>query len=180
MSQQKAKFLSQLQNSKNNLIIGLAAIPLICDPKNKDTLKASNCKTGGYTIEFSQVCSLIEEDESKDIAMREYILMLYRAAIKESFELVKTYCSETDQMETFEEFNCYPLMRQLRNAISHNFRWNLKNRKNEFYKELPISWSGIELRIDHHDQPVELDHIPFPKMLEIVLEMHQCSEDLLS
>ena len=62
-----------------------------------------------------------------------------RAFIKEGFEVVKAYCNDTEQYDKFQQQNWFHFLRIIRNALSHNFKFDFsKENKNRF----PITWKG--------------------------------------
>jgi len=85
----KAELLSQLENAKNNYILGLAALALFANEESYPILEKSSCKFGSYSLSFDQVARLLREQSKKEIALKEFMKMLLRVLVKESFELVK-------------------------------------------------------------------------------------------
>ena len=84
--------MSQLENAKNNYILGLSAISLFSNEKVYPILEESQAKFGTYTVEFKQVKNLLMKPADRDIAVKEFLTSQIRALIKESFELIKNYC----------------------------------------------------------------------------------------
>ncbi|HED37973.1 MAG TPA: hypothetical protein ENI76_06995 [Ignavibacteria bacterium] len=98
----KKELRSQLENAKNNYILGLAAISLFSNEKVYPVLDESHAKFGTYTVEFKQVKNLLIKPADRKIAVKEFLTSQIRALIKESFELIKNYCDETNQDSKFK------------------------------------------------------------------------------
>jgi hypothetical protein len=93
----KQELLSQLENAKNNYILGLAALSLFAEEGSCVHLARSDARFGPYTVPLAQVATLLRNQTDRDIAIKEFLKMLLRALIKESFELLKAYTSDTAQ-----------------------------------------------------------------------------------
>ena len=134
----KKELMSQLENAKNNYILGLAAISLFSNEKVYPILEESHAKFGVYTVEFKQVKNLLMKPADQLIAIKEFLTSQIRSLIKESFELLKNYCNETKQDSTFKAETWYQFARMIRNCLSHNFRFEF----NKYDKNvLPVSWN---------------------------------------
>ncbi len=130
--------VSQLENAKNNYILGLAAISLFSNEKVYPILEESHAKFGTYTLEFKQVKNLLMKPTDRGLAIKEFLTSQIRALIKESFELIKNYCNETKQASTFKAEPWYQFARMIRNCLSHNFKFEF----NKYDKSvLPVSWN---------------------------------------
>ena len=164
------QLMSQLENCKNNFILTMAGLAVIIDPGGKDILRKSHCKFDGFSINFDQVATLLEDPADAQIAVTEAVLSPFRALLKESFELVKTYANSNNQKPKFQNFPSYRFHRLLRNAISHNFCWDLQTRGN-FYGYLPLNWRGIVIDRSMHNQPVRREHLPFGAMWQLYVDL---------
>lgn len=58
--------------------------------------------------------------------------------LKEPFEIIKAYCKEIDQTELFELQTWYHFVRIIRNAMSHDFRFNFSSYDKT--DRLPLTW----------------------------------------
>ena len=115
--------MNQLKNAKNNYILGLAAISLFSNEKVYPVLEVSRAKFGTYTVEFKKVKNLLINPVHRQIALKEFLKSQIRALIKESFELVKNYCDETNQDSKLKTAPWYQFARIIRNCLSHNFKF---------------------------------------------------------
>ncbi len=143
----KTELLAQLENAKNNYILGLAALALFGDSRTYTVLEEARCAFGTHSVEFSQVATLLRIDTDRAIAMKEFVNMLLRIPIKESFELLKNHCAETGQAPLLQNQPWYEFARVIRNSLSHNFRLQFRKHDRSL---LPVTWRGrtIELAMD--------------------------------
>ena len=82
----KEDLVSQLEHTKNNYIMGLAAFTIFNSGDGQGLLMKHNMAFGDYTISFKQVAELLENERDRGISLGEFIKMLMRTLIKESFE----------------------------------------------------------------------------------------------
>ena len=110
----KAELISQLTNAKNNYVLGLAALALFATPEAYPLLERNQASFGTYTVTFDQVAKLLRNPTDRDIASKEFLTMLLRVLIKESFELLKDYSDETSQNALFKAEDWYQFARMIR------------------------------------------------------------------
>ena len=79
----KPELISQLENAKNNYILGLAGISLFGSPEAYPILEKNHAAFGTYTVEFAQVVRLLRNNKDRDIAIKEFLTSQIRALIKE-------------------------------------------------------------------------------------------------
>lgn len=135
----KTELISQLENAKNNYILGLAAISLFSNEKVYPVLEDSHAKFGTYTVEFNQVKKLLMKPADRNIAVKEFLTSQIRVLIKESFELIKNYCDETKQDSKFKKEQWYQFARMIRNCLSHNFKFEFRSYDKGL---LPVTWKS--------------------------------------
>jgi hypothetical protein len=83
------------------------------------------------------VVDLLRNERDRTIALDEFLKMLMRCLIKESFEHIKDYCEATNQYAAFKAEGWYEFARIIRNFLSHNCRFEF----NKYDRErLPITW----------------------------------------
>lgn len=156
----KTEFMSQLTNCKNNYVLSLAAAGVFSQIAGEDkaaeairhALARSQCAFGPFSVSFGQVIQLLNAQDDRDIALREFLLMALRALIKESFELIKTYCNATGQFATFEQQSWYRFLRCLRNTVSHDFTVQCKSTKDEG------TWRQYSFTTAMQGCPLKLEH----------------------
>ncbi|MCD4784913.1 MAG: hypothetical protein K8T10_13945 [Candidatus Eremiobacteraeota bacterium] len=88
-----------------------------------DNLKKSNIEC---LIRFHEVSTLLRNDNDRKLQLLEFAKMGVRALIKESFEVILTYCEQTGQKNSFTNQTWYHFYRLLRNAVSHDFKFSFK------------------------------------------------------
>ncbi len=163
----KKELISQLENAKNNYIIGLAAISLFSNEKVYPVLEESYAKFGTYTVEFKQVKNLLIKPADRDIAVKEFLTSQIRALIKESFELIKNYCDETNQDFKFKAEPWYQFARIIRNCLSHNFKFEFKKYNNTL---LPITWKSRTIDASMDGKHLELKFFGYVETWELFTE----------
>lgn len=72
----KFELLSQIENVKNNYILGLASISVLSEPFARNRLRKTRCIFGGYFVDFHQVATLLANDVDRSIALKEFTTML--------------------------------------------------------------------------------------------------------
>lgn len=138
----KEELVIQLEHTKNSFIIGLAALSVFDSGQAVPLLEHHVAAFGDYTIPFNQVAELLKKQPDCGIALSEFNKMLMRTTLKETFEHIKEYCTETEQYDIFKKQNWYEFARMIRNFLSHNchFIFNKYDRD-----RLPIKYGDIEI-----------------------------------
>jgi hypothetical protein len=149
----KSELLAQLENAKNNYILGHAALSLFAEPQVYPLLERQSASFGTYTITFDQVARLLRVPSDRDIALKEFLTMLLRALIKETFELLRDYSAATGQTPILKSQGWYQFARLIRNCISHNFMFEFSTYDKTL---LPVTWGGrtIEPAMDRQFLPL--------------------------
>lgn len=163
----KIQLLNQLQNAKNNYILGLAALSLFSDKRIFPVLEETHAKFGTYTVEFKQVKNLLMQPADRDIAVKEFFTSQIRALIKESFELIKNYCNETKQDSKFKTEPWYQFARMIRNCLSHNFKFEFSKYDKGI---LPVSWKSRTIDIAMDNNHLELSFFGYVETWELFTE----------
>lgn len=173
----KRELLSQLENAKNNYILGLAALSLFAEEPSLAHLEKSEARFGSYTVSFAQVATLLRNRADRDIAVKEFLKMLLRALIKESFELLKTYTVETSQDASFRGEPWYQFARLIRNCLSHSFTFEFRPHDR---KILPISWRGRCVTTDMDGAPLTLEFFGYVQAWELFSDFAEFARNRLS
>jgi DNA-directed RNA polymerase subunit L len=160
----KDELLSQLTNAKNNYVLGLAAISLFGSSEAYPILEKSRTNFGQYNVEFSQVASLLQIQQDRDIAIKEFLTSQIRALIKESFELIKDYCDETGQEINLKSELWYQFARMIRNCLSHNFKFEFNNYDKTL---LPVTWKNKTITAGMDGQHLKLDFFGYVETWEL-------------
>ncbi len=163
----KEDLVSQLEHTKNNYIMGMAAFTIFSSGDAQGLLMKHNMAFGDYTISFKQVAKLLENERDRGIALGEFIKMLMRTLIKESFEHIKDYCEGTEQYAGFKGEEWYEFGRMIRNFLSHNCRFEFNKYDLE---RLPISWKGREITAELNGQSPDLNFFGYTETWELFCE----------
>lgn len=163
----KTELISQLENAKNNYILGLAAISLFSNDKVYPVLEESHAKFGTYSVEFKQVKNLLMKPADRNIAVKEFLTSQIRALIKESFELIKNYCDETKQDSKFKAEPWYQFARMIRNCLSHNFKFEFRNYDKSL---LPVNWESRTIDASMDGNHLELIFFGYVETWELFAE----------
>jgi hypothetical protein len=172
----KQELIGQLTNAQNSYILGLAALSLFTSSEALDHLRKSNASFGTYSIQFEQVAKLLANEADRQVAVKEFLTMLLRALIKESFELVKDYSDNTGQSATLKSQPWYQFARLIRNSISHNFNFEF----NAYDKGLlPVSWKARTITAAHDGQPLPLSFFGYVEAWELFKEFETLATSVL-
>ena len=144
--------ISQLENCKNNFLLGLFALNLFTSSENFKRNGSSSCSFGRFTVNSSQIIEMLEENN--EIACREYLKLHLRALIKESFEVVTQYCKQENLYEVMRNQEWFHFARIIRNAIAHSGHFKIE--KDRFY-----GWRDFQLSHADHGQPLKIDFIGY-------------------
>lgn len=173
----KAEIVAQFENAKNNYILGLAAISLFANEKSYPILEESHCNLGQYSLTFDQVARLLRNQKDREIAVKEFRTMLLRALIKETFEIMKSYCAESNQKGLLTSEAWYQFARIIRNCISHNFRFEF----NKYDKGLlPVVWKHRTIDLSMNGRHLELLFFGYVEAWELFSEMQSFVTSKLS
>ena len=173
----KKELISQLENSKNNYILGLAAISLFSNEKVYPVLEESDAKFGNYTIEFEQVKNLLIEPAAREIALKGFLTSQIRALIKESFEVIKNYCDITNQDSKFKAEPWYHFARIIRNCLSHNFKFEFRRYDKSL---LPVTWKSRTIDASMDGKLLELKFFGCVETWELFMEYQKFSDNELT
>jgi len=173
----KPELLSQLTNAKNNYILGLAALSLFATPEAYPLLDKNHVSFGPYTLTFDQVATLLRKPADRDVAVKEFLNMLLRALIKESFELLKDYCDEIIQADQFKTESWYQFARMIRNCLSHSFRFEF----NSYDKSLlPVTWKSRTITLAMDEQLLSLSFFGYVEAWELFIEFYDFADKRLT
>lgn len=173
----KPELIGQLENSKNNYILGLAGLSLFASPEAYPILEKKCAEFGTYTVEFAQVVRLFRNGKDREIAIKEFLTSQIRALIKESFELIKDYCDDTGQAALFKAEPWYQFARMIRNCLSHNFKFEFSNYDRGL---LPVSWKARTITAAMNGQDLKLDFFGYVETWELFREYQTFANDRLA
>lgn len=156
--------LSQLENCKNNFLLGLLALNIFSAKDELNVFNDSRCEFGSYIVEFDKVIQLLNSEY--ELACKEFLKLHLRALIKESFEVVSQYSKQEGIFNTFKAQPWYHLVRLVRNAIAHSGHFKIK--QNENYE-----WRNVRLCFDNNGEPLRIDFLGYDGVYILFEEMYQ-------
>ncbi len=163
----KSELMNQLEHTKNNFILGLAAYSLFDTGRSYSLLETHMAAFGPYTVTFDQVANLLRNKKDRTLALNEFAKMLLRTFIKEAFEHIKDYCEKTNQYPTFKSEPWYEFARLIRNYLSHNCRFEF----NKYDKErLPVEWNGKLINVDMDKKTLDTSFFSYVEAWELYQE----------
>ena len=164
----KVELLSQLENVKNNYILGLASVSVLSESFAVHHLRHSHCAFGAYVVEFRQVAALLESKPDREMALKEFTTMLIRGLLKESFETVRAYAKSNQQGAKLKAQPWFQFFRLIRNCVSHNFHFEFTD---DDKKLLPVSWHGITIDKNLDGQPLEIAFLGYDGVWDLFSEL---------
>lgn len=163
----KEQLINQLEHTKNNYILGLAAFSMFDSGLSDQQLTRHAAAFGQYTVTFDQVVTLLRNPSDREIVLKEFGKMLMRTLIKESFEHLKDYCEKTDQYVPFKAQSWYEFARMIRNFLSHNCKFEF----NKYDKDrLPITWKEKAITIDLDNKSPDMSFFSYTETWELFNE----------
>jgi hypothetical protein len=163
----KEELISQLCNSKNNFILGLASLALLADPDAQNLLKEKSADLSGYSVPFDQVATLLGSACDRQVALEEFAKSVLRCLVKEGHELVTHYCKNEGLYSDLSAQSWWQFSRLVRNALSHDFCFRLNDKD---LKLLPVSWQGKTLDPSVDGQPLMLSSFGYADAWRLFLE----------
>ena len=163
----KEELINQLTHAKNNYIMGLAAHSVFDSGQASPLLKTHAAVFGSYFVTFNQVAELLQDGRDRRISLDEFLKMLMRTLIKESFEHIKDYCEATNQYSSFKAQPWYEFARLIRNFLSHNCRFEF----NKYDRDrLPVSWKNITITVEKDGQGLDRNQWGHIETWELFME----------
>jgi len=173
----KELLLIQLEHTKNNYIIGLAAHSIFNSGQAQPLLRSHLSAFGSYIVKFDQVAEMLENDRDRPIALTEFLKMQMRTLIKESFEHIKDYCQATNQYAALKAESWYEFARLIRNFLSHNCRFEF----NKYDRErLPVAWKTKTITPEMDGQSLALSFFSYVETWELFLEFEDFARNRLN
>lgn len=173
----KVELLSQLENVKNNYILGLASVSVLSESFAANHLRQSHCAFGTYVVEFRQVAALLESKLDREMALKEFTTMLIRGLLKESFETVLAYAKSNQQSAKLKAQPWFQFFRLIRNCVSHNFHFEFGDYDKAL---LPVSWDGRTIDVSLNDKPLEIAFLGYEGVWDLFSEIDDFANDLLT
>ena len=162
------ELVNQLVHTRHNYILGLAGYALLNNERTYSFLSSQSAVFGPYSVSFDQVTRLFRDQRDQQLAMREFLKMLMRTLIKESFEHIKDYCTRTEQFGSLKSQSWYEFARIIRNFLSHNCRFQFNKYDLE---RLPVNWNGKVITGEMNGQIADFSFFGQVETWELFAEM---------
>ena len=160
----------ELQTIKNNFALAQAGTALMADDDAKARIEkavtALSNSSPDFDARWAYIIYVFNNDDLWKSATRSFRNATLRNCLKEMFERVKVYGSETNQMQAIKKAPWYQFLRIIRNCLSHDMRikFNAHDRK-----LLPVSWSGLTISEAVHNQELmERDFFTVSKAQDLI------------
>lgn len=165
----KAELIAQLEISRQNHVAGVAALALFSNNDSQRLLDKGSATFGPYTIHFQEISKQLADEERKDVVAAEFLKMLIRSLIKDSYDLVSDYCEGTGQKEDLKLREWHTFARLIRNALARGSRFEFTT----FDKglTLPVSWKGKTIDGKLDGQPLQLEFFGYVESWALFLEI---------
>jgi hypothetical protein len=136
----------------------------------------------GRWISYADLAGLLEQPMTREFAASDFLLSQLHALIRAPFELLMDYCEDYDKevptrhlLKELKETPWYDFTRLIRNAISHNFRFEFRDPDK---RRMPITWMHISLTEDLHGKPMTHESFWHKPGYELFLAMRHFAEAL--
>lgn len=151
----KTELTEQLEATRQNVIAGLASLALLSSSEGRPLLERGSAQFGNFRVDFYEIALLMREDEKKAAFTANFIQLLIRTLVRDSFDLLVQYCDGSNQAAHLKKQDWYNFARLVRDAIARGFRFEF----NSFDRGLnmPVVWKDRKITGGHHGQPLELD-----------------------
>lgn len=93
---------------------------------------------------------------------------LLRSTVRESFEVIRDYCSLTGQFENFKLQQWYMYARVVRNSCSHDFKFDFDRISDRHF---PIEWNGKRISLDMEGLSITQHHFDYKDCLILLEQM---------
>jgi hypothetical protein len=120
-----------------------------------------------------EILALLNNRDILKPAFEQLYNTVHRSALKELFEITKTYCKETNQKKMLTLQPWYQFWRILRNCFSHDFRFHFNDYDR---KQLPLSWADVTLDFSLEGKPLTQGTFPREKLLAFLDEIQRFVE----
>jgi hypothetical protein len=117
------------------------------------------------------------DKNQRENIQKEFFMMLLEVLLKESFEVIKDHCQNSNQLELFKRQDWYDFARVVRNCLSHNFLVEYRNKQDK--RKLPISWRGRSFTQDMDGKPLQISFFGIDGALELFIDMRTFVENSL-
>ena len=147
----KTALLAQMENIRQNFVLGLAAASLFNSEKALPILDGTTCIIGPYALGFSQVSTILRNPGDKGLLLKEFAKLQLRTLVRESLSAIETYCRCHRCVSQLERQPWYEFARIIDNCLAGNGRFVFDARDKAV---LPVCWNDKVLTLDLQNQPL--------------------------
>lgn len=126
-----------------------------------------------YEFDLEPAIKILEGPE-RDKVIQLFFSLALQIPIVRVFELIKSYCRETKQIDKFENQEWYNVAWVIRNCFSHDFQLKVYGEK---LKELPFTWRNITITEEMLDKPISHSDIRIGCFTELFQAMIDSGKD---
>jgi hypothetical protein len=151
-------------------------------PSASEDARGLQMQTGKGWISYADLAHLLEQQQARSAITSDFVLDQLHSLIRAPFELLTDYCEDYDRevptrhlVKQLKEMAWYEFARLIRNAVSHNFRFEFKDSEK---RRMPIKWNQVTLTEDLHGKAMTYESFWHKPGYELFLEMREFAEAL--
>lgn len=167
--------VSQLDNVRNTLLLGLSAVMLFSIEGTPPMLENSSCCFGRNTLCFDQVAFILRNSKEKKNAIEGFIKMLYRSFVHEALFVVEDYCKMSGQCDLLRRQPWYPFAREISCCLENGLKFTVGSAAND---QMPIRWRDKMITEDMRGQSLQSAFFDFDDAWDLVEEMRTFADSL--
>jgi hypothetical protein len=144
-------------------------------PSAADEARGLKMKAGGQWISYADLADELEQQIPRDAIVSDFILTQLHALIRAPFEVLSNYCGDYDKenpdshlLRDLKATDWYAFTRIIRNAVSHNFRFEFRDSEK---RRMPITWRHISITAELDGKAMRYDTFWHRPGYELFLEM---------
>lgn len=167
---------SDFKHIKSNYYLIFIIEILFDKPEIHDLLKKEKIEfKSGIEIKGAQYSKYLSKESSREVALDSLRKCLLRATIRESYEVIRDYCSHTNQYSEFESQPWQLYSRILRNSTSHDFRLDFDRISKRHF---PVIWNSKTITLDMAGDEITFQLFSFDDCFKLLAEMELFIQDL--
>ncbi len=165
----KLRMLAQMENIKQNFLLGLAAVSLFSSESSLPVLDKAACTIGPFYLEFSAVAETLRNQEERAVMLQEFTKVQLRTLVWETFSTIERYCFFNGYMAHLERQPWYKFARIIDHCMDCNCRFDFDDRDRSI---LPVVWKDKVVTIDLQNEPLSLSLFNHADGWELFHEMN--------
>jgi hypothetical protein len=144
-------------------------------PSAADQARGLRTEVRGKLLSYTDLAEKLESQEYLYAIVSDFNLTHLHTLIRAPLEILRDYCEDYDKqnpnpalVKQLHDTRWYRFAWMVRNAVSHNFRYEFDERA---LKRLPVTWGGITLTEAMQGQPIDYQTFWHKSGYELFLEM---------